>query len=260
MFGIKVGTCGYGYYKPEDDWKEKYESKLQAYSYDFETVEINKTFYKLPMVKTAKRWRDNARKDFVFNFKAWQALTHTSSSPTWRGNKSGLSDSRLDNFGYLRPNEDVIQAWEEIKKIGEALDADVCLIQTPGSFDCSEEHEENMRKFFNDIDRNDLDIAWEPRGDWKENREKVQEICDDFDLIHVVDLLREEPLSDHRIAYTRLHGLNEGRYEYDYDYTDEELETLAERLRGLSKKHEKVYCMFNNYEMFDNAKELKEIL
>ncbi|MEF8833214.1 MAG: DUF72 domain-containing protein, partial [Candidatus Thermoplasmatota archaeon] len=176
------------------------------------------------------------------------------------GNKSGLSDSQLDNLGYLRPNEDVIEAWEETRKIGEALDADVCLIQTPGSFDCSEEHEENMKELLRNIDRNDLDIAWEPRGDWKENREKVKEICDDFNLIQVVDLLREEPLSNHEVAYTRLHGLNKERYDYDYDYSDEELETLAERLRELSEKHDKVYCMFNNYEMFKNAKRLEEIL
>ncbi|KXA96498.1 hypothetical protein AKJ37_05095 [candidate division MSBL1 archaeon SCGC-AAA259I09] len=35
---------------------------------------------------------------------------------------------------------------------------------------------------------------------------------------------------------------------------------LAEKLENLSKSRERVYCMFNNYEMFSNASKLLEIL
>ncbi len=260
MSKIKIGTCGYGYYDPGEGWKEEYESKLQAYTDEFETGEINKTFYKLPMEKTAKKWKNNALEDFTFNFKAWQALTHPTSSPTWRNKKDKLSEAQKENFGYLQPNEEVINAWEESKKIGKAMEADVCVIQTPGSFDCSEKNEENMRELFRNISRGDLNIAWEPRGDWKENEETVERICNDLKLIHVVDLMREDPVSDHEIAYTRLHGLNENEYDYNYDYTEKELKKLADKLKALSANKSKVYCMFNNYEMFDNADKLKGIL
>lgn len=260
MSTIKIGTCGYGYYQPEDDWKEKYESKLQAYSDAFQTVEINKTFYKLPMAKTAEKWRDNAFKDFMFNFKAWQALTHPTSSPTWRNKKDKLSESQKENFGYLRPNEEVVEAWDKTRDIGEALKSDVCIVQTPGSFGCTEENEENMRELLKKLDRNGLNIGWEPRGDWKEKPEKVKKICNDLNLIHIVDILRREPTSDHPIAYIRLHGLNQDEYDYDYDYSDEELQELSEKLENLSEEHDKIYCMFNNYEMFKNAKRLEEIL
>jgi len=260
MSKIKVGTCGYGYYQPENGWKEKYESKLQAYSEAFETVEINRTFYKLPMVKTAVKWRDNAFKNFVFNFKAWQALTHPTSSPTWRNKKDKLSESQKENFGYLRPNKEIIEAWKKTREIGIALEADVCIIQTPGSFTSSEKNEEYMRKLLENIDRKDLNIAWEPRGDWKDKPNKVKKICDDLNLIHVVDLLRREPTSNHPIAYIRLHGLNPNQYNYDYDYSENELQQLAEKLEALSQAHDKIYCMFNNYEMFKNAKRLKKIL
>lgn len=50
---IKIGTCGYGCYNPGKNWKERYKSKLQAYS----VCELNRTFYKLPMRKTAEQWR-----------------------------------------------------------------------------------------------------------------------------------------------------------------------------------------------------------
>ncbi|MBS3815985.1 MAG: DUF72 domain-containing protein [Candidatus Thermoplasmatota archaeon] len=257
---IKIGTCGYGYYEPNEGWKERYESKLQAYADEFETGEINKTFYKLPMVKTAERWRENARDDFEFTLKTWQALTHPTTSPTWRNKKDKLSGSQKENFGYLRPNDDVVEAWERTKEIAEALEAEVCLIQTPGSFEPRDENEKNMRQFFERIDREGLTIAWEPRGEWKEDPGKVKEVCDDLDLIHVVDIMRREPVSDHSIAYTRLHGLNPDEYDYAYDYSEEELQELAEKLEELSEEHGKVYCMFNNYEMFENAKKLRKMV
>lgn len=260
MGEIKVGTCGYGYYNPSENWKEKYESKLQAYSEAFEVGEINKTFYKLPMVKTAERWRREAFDDFEFTLKAWQALTHPTSSPTWRGKKDKLSDEQKENFGYLKPNQEVIEAWEETKERVEALEANVCVLQTSAGFDCSEKNEENMRQLLNTIQRDGIELAWEPRGDWKENSEKVEQICNDLNLIHVVDIMREEPVSDHEIAYTRLHGLNEDEYDYDYNYSDSELQELAQKLQNLAKNHKKVYCMFNNYEMFKNAQKLKQKL
>lgn len=260
MGEIKVGTCGYGYYNPPEGWKGKYESKLQAYSDAFEVGEINRTFYKLPMKRTAERWRREAFDGFEFTLKAWQALTHPTDSPTWRDKRDKLSESQMESFGYLRPNEEVVNAWEETKEIAKALEAEVCVLQTPPSFDCSEENEGNIMNLLSEIDRDGIQIAWEPRGDWKENMERVEEICDDFNLIPVTDPMRREPVSDHGISYFRLHGLNENEYDYDYDYSERELEELAEKLEGLSEKRDEVYCMLNNYEMFKNASKLIEIL
>ncbi len=259
MGEIIVGTCGYSWYKPPSNWKEKYKSKLQAYSDFFPVGEINRTFYKLPMVKTAERWKREAFNDFEFTLKAWQALTHPVSSPTWKKNNN-LTESQKENFGYLRPNYDVIDAWKKTRKIVDALGADICVIQTPGSFDCSVQHEENIHQFLNSIDREDIAIAWEPRGNWKENEDKVKDICNEHEIIHVVDLMRKRPLSSHPISYIRLHGLNQDEYNYNYDYSQEEIEELSERLNELAENKEKVYCMFNNYQMHENAKALMELI
>lgn len=256
MGTIKVGTCGYGRYEPPGDWKEKYKSKLQAYSDAFGVVEINRTFYKLPMVKTARRWRDEVLGDFEFVLKAWQAITHPTNSPTWRKRKDKLTDNQLENFGNLRPNEEVIQAWEETKVRAQALQAQVCVFQCPGKFSCTTKSEHNVRRFFEKIDRGGIQPAWEPRGDWNDNPDTIESVCDDLRLIHVVDLMRREPLSSQPTAYIRLHGLNDKEYDYRYDYTDRELEQLAEKLRDLSKSHQTVYCMFNNDNMFANAADL----
>lgn len=55
MTDVRIGTCGYTGYDPGEGWKDEYESKLHAYSDDFDTVEINQTFYELPLVETTGR-------------------------------------------------------------------------------------------------------------------------------------------------------------------------------------------------------------
>lgn len=260
MGSIKIGTCGYGYYQPPGNWKERYDSKLQAYSHAFAAGEINRTFYKLPMVRTTERWRREATGAFEFTLKAWQAITHPVSSPTWRKRKEQLTEEQKKGIGYFNPSDVVFEAWEETRKRAEALNAGVCVFQTPAGFDCSDEHMENIRRFMDGIDRGSLALAWEPRGNWNENLNVVQSICDELDLIHVTDIMRRKPVSDHWIAYIRLHGLNEREYDYNYEYSEEELREIAARIDRLSNDHDTVYCMLNNFAMFENANRLEAIL
>ncbi|MFW6137743.1 MAG: DUF72 domain-containing protein [Spirochaetota bacterium] len=260
MAEIKVGTCGYGYFNPPRGWKKKYKSKLQAYSDFFKVGEINRTFYQLPMVKTTERWRSEVMEDFEFTLKVWQAITHPTSSPTWRKRKDALSQEQQESFGLLRPNAQVLDAWEQTRQRAHLLEAKVCVFQCPESFTCTSENRENMRRFFNSIDRGGLEIAWEPRGNWNENMDKIKELCGELDLIHVVDLMRRKPVSDHPIAYIRLHGLNPREYDYNYTYSEDELKQLADRLKELSQDHDQIYCMFNNFAMYENARRLMELL
>ncbi|MBD3273862.1 MAG: DUF72 domain-containing protein [Candidatus Marinimicrobia bacterium] len=259
MNNIQIGTCGYGYYNPGENWKEKYESKLQAFSDEYSVVEINKTFYKLPMTRTCEKWRNQVQGEFEFTLKAWQAITHPADSPTYK-EKEELSKAQQEQFGYFNPRDEVFNAWNQTRERAEALRAEVVVFQTPASFNCTKDHQNNIRAFINEIESGDLALAWEPRGDWNENPEKVESICNDLNLIHVADVMRETPLSDHALAYTRLHGLNENLYDYNYTYSDDEIDTLADKLSDLRADHEKVYCMFNNFGMYDNVPALKSRL
>lgn len=257
MSTIRVGTCGYQYYDPGDGWQDEYESKLQAYSDAFAAGELNRTFYELPQVSTAKRWRREALADFEFTLKAWQALTHPRSSPTWNDHRDAVPEDRIDEVGYLRPTTFVQKAWERTFERAVALGAAIIVVQTPPSFDCTEEHEANMRELLTAVDRAGLTIAWEPRGDWPDYPDRIRALCEDLDLIHIVDIMREAPVVDHPIVYTRLHGLNEDPYDYNYEYSEAELDKLAGKLHDYADDHERVYCMFNNYEMYPNAQTLQ---
>jgi uncharacterized protein YecE (DUF72 family) len=259
MVNIKIGTCGYSFYQPPKDWKETYKNKLQAFSKDFKTLELNRTFYKLPMVKTVTRWQKEVVNDFEFTIKAWQAITHPTTSPTWK-NKDRLSSSQRKQFGYFNPSEEVFNAWDEIRKRAKALQANIVVFQTPNSFDRSKEHKENLYEFFSHINRKDINLAWEPRGNWNDHPSDLEQIYDDLNLIHVVDLMRREPVSTHSTCYIRLHGLNKNEYDYNYDYSKQELNKLAEKLEDLSEIYDQIYCMFNNYEMYSNATQLRKII
>lgn len=255
MADILVGTCGYSYYDPGEDWKDEYESKLQAFSATFDLLECNRTFYELPQVSTAERWREEVTEGFTFAVKAWQAMIHPWSSPTWNGHRDGVPEEWTEDVGYLQPTEAVRAAWRETRERALALDASVVVVQTPPSFGPTDEHEADMRQLLGEIDRQGLTMAWEPRGDWLDSPEEVARLCDDLDLLHVVDRFRDEPTSDGPV-YTRLHGRNDDRFDYDYDYSDGELETLATWLREYADDGRACYCLFNNYEMFDNAQTL----
>lgn len=89
-------------------------------------------------------------------------------------------------------------------------------------------------------------IAWEPRGDWP--RATIADLCDELDLVHVVDPFVARPVR-RGVFYYRLHGIGS----YRHTYTEAELDQLAAWLRESS---EEGYCLFNNVTMRQDARRL----
>lgn len=242
---LRVGTCGYRYY----------DGDLGEYAAEYGALELNSTFYSLPGTDNLRERREAvADEDLAVAVKGWQALTHTNASPTWNGERDGVADWILEDCGALRDNEAVREAWARTRDHAEAFDADAVLLQTPPSFDCTDEHAANMRGLLGEVDRDGLTLAWEPRGDWPGSPDRIADLCADLDLAHVVDPLHDEPLDDSPVAYFRLHGEGDV-HDYSYDYDDEELDALASALEAYEDR-ERVYCLFNNDAMFDNARAL----
>src|SRR4051812_42568677 len=61
-----------GHYPPE--YQDK--SRLHFYASLFNTVEVNSSFYKLPMPRTVERWASEVPEHFRFSFKLWREITH----------------------------------------------------------------------------------------------------------------------------------------------------------------------------------------
>ena len=76
---VRIGTSGWHY----KHWVGQfYPDKLPAkemfafYARHFDTVEINNSFYRLPLPKTFDSWRDNSPRNFLFAVKANRFITH----------------------------------------------------------------------------------------------------------------------------------------------------------------------------------------
>jgi uncharacterized protein YecE (DUF72 family) len=227
-----IGCCGW--------------SEAQArYLSHFPVIEIQSTFYDPPAVKVAAKWRALASPEFSFCMKAWQLITHTPSSPTYRRLRSPVSSSEHDLFGSFRDTEQVWNAWQKTREIAEALRASVLVFQCPASFQPTRVNAKNLSRFFHKIGPQTFRVAWEPRGPWPASL--VYELCAEHGLIHCVDPFVNRSVYGNSL-YWRLHG----KGAYSYRYTDADLSELKAML-PLGPTGQSGYVLFNNLSMKDDA-------
>lgn len=235
---LKVGCCGFG-------------MRQSKYTAEFETVEIQQTFYQPPKRNTLLNWRTSAPASFDFAIKAWQLITHTSKSPTYRRLRSALTAREASEAGNFRSTVVVNDAWQVTLECAEALNASYILFQCPASFNPTEINLENMRAFFSSIERprNRL-LCWEPRGaSW--TNEVVSMLCEELGLLHVVDPFVSRSVTPENFYY-RLHGRTGWRHDFDLS----ELETLS--LMVPANTPGRVY--FNNARMVEDASTFKAVI
>lgn len=233
---IHIGCCGFPVAR------SKYYER-------FSLVELQETFYRLPRLETVQKWRAQAPVDFEFTLKAWQLITHEPRSPTYRKAGLHIAPEKAKRYGFFRPTQEVEAAWTATLQIARTLRARIMVFQCPPSFTSTEEHVADLRQFFSTIQRDDLLLAWEPRGEWEDDL--VARLCQDLALIHCVDPFQRLPLHGEP-AYFRLHGI--GGYRYLYTTDD-----LA-RLLDMCQHRQEVYCLFNNVPMWQSAQQFQALL
>ncbi len=233
---LRVGLCGW-------------QTAQAVYYQNFDLIEINSSFYKLPQRKTAQRWREQAPEGFMYTLKAWQVITHEPYSPTYA--KSGLEipGNQWKYYGSFRQSAQVMDAWLRTREIALVLRAPVVLFQCPAQFTPTDEHIRDLRAFFTAIDRAGMLCAWEPRGQgWTTGL--VHDLCRELDLIHALDPFLGVPAYGSP-RYFRLHG----GADYSYKFTDADLELLRTWIGN-----QDCYCLFNNVEMWNDATRFKALL
>jgi uncharacterized protein YecE (DUF72 family) len=237
---IKIGCCGFS-------------GSRNKYYTIFDVVELQQTFYKLPEDTTISKWHKEAPEGFEFTVKAWQTITHPANSPTYRKAKLSIPEDKRKNYGFFKPTDEVFSAWEEMDNICNILNTKIIIFQTPASFTPTQEHKDNIRKFFHSISRKDYTFVWEPRGSWTDK--EIISLCEELGLVHCVDPFNRLPLT-HGINYFRLHGSPPGKKMYNYQYTLDDLKYLKDTIEQYSD----VYCMFNNIYMKEDASNFKSLL
>jgi uncharacterized protein YecE (DUF72 family) len=231
---VRVGCCGFA-------------AAQEKYFNTFSCVEISSSFYQLPRVATAARWREAAPTDFQFSLKAWQVITHPATSPTYRRTRLDAHDrEHCGDFGF---NATVRWAWDATFEVATALKAFLVLFQCPHSFRPTTENVARLRQFFERAKRGKFLMGWEPRGEWDIGL--VAKLCRELDLVNVVDPLQTEPALMGKVRYYRLHGTTGVRHRF----SDKELERLKEFCGGKAS-----YLFFNNAAMFADAQRCAKIL
>ncbi len=225
---VIVGTCGWTYLNARklfgNGWKAKFPNKLAAYASLFDAVEVNSTFYSLPLEETARRWRKVVPESFIFTVKMHRSITHEQP---------------------FEPSE----LLEKFFNIARVLRAEIVLIQAPKSFKFSEENRKKVEDFLSTLP-GEFKYALELRG-WDVKQVRA------LGHIVVVDPFATPPPTQEE-AYFRLHGAPPGERMYYYKYTEEDLRKLkALVLEGPWKK---AWVFFNNIWMYDNALQFKAML
>jgi uncharacterized protein YecE (DUF72 family) len=192
---------------------------FQRYAEEFDTVEINASFYRVPKPETFDGWRDKAPPGFRYAVKANRFLTHLK--------KLKACEVETDAFIALA------------RKLSPALGP--ILYQLPPSL------HKDMERLDAFLDRlpKDLEQVVEFRHkSWYEG--DVLTLLDRHGVGFVAHDLRgliSPRWASGRIAYVRFHG-SSGRY--SGRYSDDALLSWADWCLKQSKSGRSVWCYFNN--------------
>lgn len=198
-------------------------SRLTYYASLYNSLEVNSSFYKIPLAKTVARWTQEVPEDFRFTFKLFRDITHT---------KTGDIDVELVHR--------FMQTINAAKAKAGAL-----LIQFPASVTHNPVF---LERLLTPVSREaeHWDICVEFRhASWY--RESVGRLLDRFNAAIVMhDKTGVMPaIGDITtdFTYLRFHGPNgdyRGSYEFDF------LERQTSIINELLQAGKKVYAYFNN--------------
>jgi uncharacterized protein YecE (DUF72 family) len=236
---IHIGTSGW-YYK---HWRGLFYSHemsaadmLTHYVKEFDTVEINNTFYALPAPDTPRKWREKTPPDFMFAVKASRFLTHV----------KRLKDSQeaLDRFLA------VIEPLAE--KSGPIL------FQLPPRW---KSNAERLESFLASLPSN-RQYSFEFRDpSW--HHAQIYDLLRKYNVAFCLTNKGDQDSSIEVTAnftYVRFHG---GAPELRGNYTMESLQRWRQRIDLWRNELTDIYVYFNNdWEGFalNNARELKQML
>lgn len=194
-------------------------TRLTYYASLFNSVEINASFYRMPLARTVVKWSDEVPDDFRFSFKLHQSVTYS-----------------LPGKFDLQPVPAFMEAVSATEKRG------CLLVQLPPKFgpDLMQ-----LDLLLDVLKPYDWPVAIELRDrNWY--TEAVFELLHHFNAAMVVHDMRKsasplELTTDH--VFLRFHGPEPN---YRGSYTREHLQEYAELIREWLLEGKTVYAYFNN--------------
>jgi uncharacterized protein YecE (DUF72 family) len=237
---LYFGTSGFSY----QDWVGHFYPKgiprrewLTYYAREFNTCEVNSTYYAIPGPSTLKAMTDKTGDGFLFSIKANQQMTHN------RENNATIFEA------FCKVLEPVIFAG----KLG------CILAQFPYSFRPDRQNWDYLRLFKERL--GELPVVIEFRNaQWlrKDLFDWLRHLGLGFccvDEPHLPNLLPPLAEATSKIGYVRFHGRNSAKWwqhehayeRYDYSYSPSELDEWLPKIRKLDKIAERTFVFANNH-------------
>ena len=270
---ILIGTASWtdpGFVERWYPKKMAAHERLAWYAQHFAMVEVNSTFYSVPDPRMVERWCATTPDNFTFDVKLHQLFSFHSTQrkllpPELQriaqidakekvNTSPELQDALLESF--LRP----MSILQSAGKLG------VFLLQLSPAFSPRKHHLSELQPLVEKLVDYQLAIEFRNRN-WVVGDQ----------LRFTVDFLRKRnvgfvnvdaPASDHfsvvpselneitnpNFSYLRLHGRDPKAYltgktvaaRFNYDYSDKEIEEVADRSRKLAQDAKDVHVVFNN--------------
>lgn len=237
---IFYGTSGFSY----DDWVGAFypasmpkREWLTYYAHEFNTCEVNSTFYAIPRQSSLRAMAEKTGEDFLFCFKANQEMTHQ------RNN----NEMAFNNF------RNVLEPIVDAGKLG------CILAQFPYSFHFNRQNRDYLALFKERL--GDLPLVIEFRNarwlnvevfGWLRQHDIGFCCVDEPQLPNLLPPLAEVTT---KIGYVRFHGRNSAKWweheqayeRYDYSYSPSELKEWLPKIKKLDSLAEKTFVFANNH-------------
>jgi uncharacterized protein YecE (DUF72 family) len=269
---IRIGTCSWA-----DESLSKYfyppglaaGKRLGYYAERFDTVEVDSTYYSLPVEQMVERWAERTPDGFVMHVKAFGMMTRhpvkLDQLPTDLREGAPVDDrGRVDRPPRELRAEVFARFHEALEPLRAAGKLGGILLQFPSyvvhkpiSFEYLEWAQEQLPG-------DELLVEFRHRS-WleEENRAEVLSFLEQRKMtLVIVDAPRLESATviptvvalTTPTAYVRMHGRNEKTWHrrggsaadrFDYLYSDDELEEWVEPLHKVSDETEQAFVVFN---------------
>ena len=219
---IRIGCSGWNYRHWRGDFYPEglpVKRWFEHYAAQFDTVEVNASFYRLPEASTFAKWRDQAPPGFCYAVKAPRFITHM---------------KKLKDCG-----ENMAEFLSRARHLEQALGP--LLYQLPPSL----RFDRDRLSAFLKLLPPDLLHVIEPRDpSWL--GEEALDILDQAGIglcAHDMPACGENRTATGKLAYLRFHG---AAGKYVGRYSEASLKSASEWLRGQEAKGRTAWAYFNN--------------
>ncbi|MEO5906514.1 MAG: DUF72 domain-containing protein, partial [Saprospiraceae bacterium] len=206
--------------------EHKDSSRLTYYSTFFNSIEINSSFYKVPMSATVNKWQASVPGNFKFTFKLWKQITH------------------LDRLQF--DPSDVNRFMRSIDSAGNKKGC--LLIQFPPKLGI--DNMQQLQKLLAVVKETTISDPWDLAVEFRHKswyHESTYELLDSNNAAMVIHDLPKSatPMEDLQtdIVYMRFHGPTGN---YRGSYSDDVLSEYALYIKDWIEEGKIVYVYFNN--------------